>query len=101
MASKMVEITSVEIGAEKIQIEALAIENILLAEDLFEDVEVPKVKYEFDRKGKDGAASPGMKYLWKVCESQRKCQAVSSMGEKLEKLIGVITQLSEAFETKE
>ena len=99
--AKMVEITSVEVGAEKITIEALAIEDILLADDLFEDVEVPKVKYEFDRKGKNGAASPGMKYLWKVCESQRKCKSESSMGAKLEKLIGVITQLSEHFETKE
>ena len=99
--SKMVEITSVEVGAEKITIEALAIEDILLAEDLFEDVEVPTVKYEFDRKGKNGAASPGMKYLWKVCESQRKCKSAISMGEKLERLIGVITQLSEAFESKD
>ena len=36
----MVEITNIEIGTEKITIEALAIEDILLADDLFEDVEV-------------------------------------------------------------
>ena len=99
--SKMVEITSVEVGSEKITIEALAIEDILLADDLFEDVEVPTVKFEFDRKGKNGAASPAMKSLWKVCESQRKCKSATSMGEKLERLIGVITQLSEAFESKD
>ena len=93
--AKIVEITSVEIGAEKITIEALSIEDVIMADDLFEDVEVPMVKYQFDRKAKNGAA---MKYLWKVCESQRKCQAEKSMGAKLEKLVGVITQLSEAFQ---
>ena len=93
-----VEITSVEIGTEKITIEALAIENILMADDLFEDVEVPTVKYEFDRKVKHGAE---LKYLWKVCQSQKCCQSAKSMGEKLEKLCGVITQLSESFRVKD
>ena len=93
----MVEITNIEIGTEKITIEALAIENILLADDLFEDVEVPTVKYEFDRKAKNGAE---MKYLWKVCQGQRKCQSAKSMGEKLEKLCGVITQISESFKVQ-
>ena len=93
----MVEITNIEIGTEKITIEALAIEDILLADDLFEDVEVPTVKYEFDRKAKNGAE---MKYLWKVCQGQRKCQSAKSMGEKLEKLCGVITQLSESVKVQ-
>ena len=93
----MVEITSIEIGTEKITIEALAIEDILMADDLFEDVEVPTVKYEFSRKAKNGAE---MRYLWKVVQGQKKCQSAKSMGEKLEKLCGVITTLSESFRTQ-
>lgn len=90
----IVEITGVEVTEEKITIEALKIEDIIMAEDLFADVEVPTVKYQFDRKARNGAE---MKYLWKVCESQKKCQAEKCMGAKLEKLCGVITTLSEAF----
>lgn len=93
----MVEITSISIGTEKITIEALAIENILMADNLFEDVEVPTVKYEFSRTAKGGAE---MRYLWKVVQGQKKCQSAKSMGEKLEKLAGVITTLSESFKVK-
>ncbi len=93
----MVEITSIEVGQDKIYIEALAIEDIIMADDLFEDVEVPTVKYEFDRKAKNGAE---MKYLWKVCQGQKKCQSAKSMGAKLEKLCGVITQLSDSFKAQ-
>ncbi len=93
----MVEINSIEIGKEKITIEALAIEEILMADDLFEDVEVPTVKYEFDRKAKNGAE---MRYLWKVCQGQKKTHSAKSMGEKLEKLCGVITTISDAFKAK-
>lgn len=93
----VVEIKSVTIGKEKITIDAIEIENIIMAEDLFEDVEAPEVKYEFDRIAKNGAE---MKYLWKVCQSQRKCQDEPTMGKKLEKLCGVITQLSDTFKVK-
>lgn len=81
-----VEITKVTIEQETITIDALAIEDILMAEDLFEDVEVPQVRYAFDR-----SAQSHMKYLFKVCQRE-KC-----MGGKLEKLEGVITNLSETF----
>lgn len=87
-----VEITKVTIEQETITIDALAIEDILMAEDLFEDVEVPQVRYAFDR-----TSQPNMKYLWKICQSQRRCQKEKSMGGKLEKLEGVITNLSESF----
>ena len=93
----LVEITNVEIGTEVITIEALAIEEILLADDLYEDAEVPTVKYEFSRKANNGAE---MKYLWKVCQGQKRCHSAKSMGGKLEKLTGVITQLSESFRVK-
>lgn len=94
----IVQITNIEIGPEKIKIDALAIEDIILADDLFEDVEVPTVKFEFDRKAKHGAE---MRYLWKVCQGQRRCQSAKSMGAKLEKLCGVITQLSESFKVQD
>ena len=87
-----VEITNVTIDEDMITIEALAIEDILMADDLFEDVEVPTVKYQFERK-KNGQ----MRYLWKVCQGQARCRSAKSMGEKLELLQGVITQLSESF----
>ena len=89
-----VEIQKIEIGAEKITIEAINLESVLYAEDLFEDFDCTPVTFEFDRKARNGAA---MKYLYKVAKGQRKCQNAKSMGEMLEKLCGVITQLSENF----
>ncbi len=90
----LVQITSVEIGAEDIKIEALAIEDMIMADDLFEDAETPVVHYSFSRKAKNGAE---MKYLWRVCQGQRQCEPEKSMGKKLERLCGVITTLSDAF----
>ena len=89
-----IEITNVTIEKEAIIITGLAIEDILMAEDLFEEYEVPEVSYEFDR-----TSQSEMKYLWKICQSQRRCQKERSMGAKLEKLEGVITNLSESFRT--
>ena len=93
-----VEITGVEIGAEKITIEAINLETILMAEDLFEDMDESPVIFEFDRTARNGAE---MKYLYRVVQGQRKCQAKKSMGAKLEALVGVITQLSESFKTQQ
>lgn len=93
-----VEITGIKVTADKIEIDALNIESMLFADDLYEDVEVPTVRYEFDRKARGGAE---MKYLYKVVESQRRCQAAKCMGEKLEKLVGALVQLSDNFRVKE
>ena len=92
-----VEITGVEIAADKVTIEAINLESVLYAEDLFEDFDATPVTFEFDRKARNGAA---MKYLYKVAKGQRKCQNAKSMGEMLEKLCGVITTLSESFRVK-
>lgn len=89
-----VEIKNVEITEDTIKIEAINLETILFAEDLFEDVEEEPVTFEFDRKANHGAQ---MKYLYKVCNSQKKCQNAKSMGEKLERLVGVILNMSEGF----
>lgn len=92
-----VEVTSVQIGEEKITIKATAIENLIMADDLFEDAETPEKTYEFDRKAKNGAE---MKYLYKICQSKRKCQSALSMGEKLDRLLGELIVLSDNFLAK-
>ena len=94
----IVEIRGVEISAEKITIEAVNLETILMAEDLFEDVDESPVIFEFDRTARNGAE---MKYLYKIVQGQRRCQAKKSMGAKLEALVGVITQISESFRTQQ
>lgn len=91
----LVEIINVNVGSEKIVLEANAIEEIIMAEDLFEDVEVPVVRYSFDRKARNYAE---MKYLRKIVNSQKKCQSEKSMGAKL---VGVIIQIFESFRTTE
>ena len=93
----MVEITEVKITEDKISILATDLESILTAEDLFKDIDEEPVKFEFDRHAKGGAE---MRYLYRVCQGQRKCQSAKSMGEKLERLCGVITTLSESFRTR-
>lgn len=89
-----VEITNVAIEKENITITGLAIEDVLMAEDLFEEFEVPEVQYQFDRNQQSN-----MKYLWKICQSQSRCKKEKSLGAKLEKLEGVITNISESFRT--
>ncbi len=89
----VVEITKVEIGAEEISIEGTNLETILTAEDLFEEMDEETVRFIFSREN----GAPGLKYLWKVCQGQRKCKNAKSMGEKLEKLVGCIVSLSENF----
>lgn len=93
----MVEITEVSITEDKISITAVNLENLLLADNLFEDMDEVPVHFDFDRYAKGGAA---MKYLYKVCQGQRRCRQAKSMGEKLEKLAGVITNLSDSFRVK-
>lgn len=89
-----VEITGIEITEESIKIEAINLETILFSEDLFADAEEEPVQFEFSRTAKNGAE---MKYLYRICQSQKKCQAAKSMGEKLEKLVGVILNMSDGF----
>ena len=93
-----VEITGVEIGKEKITIEAINIEEILTADNLFEDYEAQPIKFEFDRTARNYAE---MKYLYKIVSNNRRCQNAKSMGEKLENLIGAIIQLSESFKVQQ
>ena len=60
----------------------------------YEDIPEEKVRFIFDRNEHHGSA---IKYLYKVCSSQRKCQDAKSMGDKIEALVGCIISLSESF----
>jgi len=88
------EITNVEITETEIILEGTNLETIFTADNLYEEIEEEIVRFVFDRQEHGGA---NLKYLWKVCASQRKCRNAKSMGEKLEKLVGCVISLSENF----
>ena len=94
----MVEVVEVSVMENKICITATNLENIILADDLYKDIDEKPVQFEFDRHARGGAE---MKYLYRVCQGQKKCRSAKTMGEKLEKLCGVITTLSESFKVKD
>ena len=88
------EIKSVEINETEVILEGINLETIFTSENLYEELEEENVRFVFDRHEHGGS---NLKYLWKVCASQKKCQNAKSMGEKLEKLVGCIISLSENF----
>ena len=88
------EIKSVEIREDEIILEGINLETIFTSENLYEEMDEEPVRFTFDRHKNNGAS---LKYLWKVCGSQKKCKTAKSMGEKLEKLVGCIISLSENF----
>ena len=90
----IVEITSVEVNKDQVIVEGTNLETIFTAEDLFSDIPEDKIRFVFSRQDHHASA---IKYLYKVCSSQRKCQEAKSMGEKIEALVGCIISLSESF----
>ena len=90
----IVEIKSAEINKEQVVLEATNLETIFTSEDLYEDLPEETLRFVFDRTENHGA---GIKYLYKVCQSQRKCQKAKSLGEKIENLVGCIISLGESF----
>lgn len=88
------EIKSVEISENEIILEGINLETIFTAENLYEEMDEEVVRFVFDRHKNRGGC---MKYLWKVCSSQKKCRNAKSMGEKLERLVGCIISISENF----
>ena len=88
------EIKSAEINQEQVILEGVNLETIFTAEDLFEDLPEESIRFVFDSSENHGA---GIKYLYKVCQSQRKCKDAKSLGEKIENLVGCIISLSESF----
>lgn len=88
------EITKAEITKEQVILEATNLETIFASEDLFEDLPEESIRFVFDRQENHGA---GIKYLYKICQSQKKCQKEKSLGAKIEALVGCITSLPESF----
>ncbi len=71
---------------------ATNLEALILADDLYADVDSKPVKFTFER----GAEGP-MKYLFKVCQSNRASKQEPTFGAKIDKLSGQILNLSTAF----
>ena len=92
MAATFIEVSGVEVNKDYIIIEALETEKLLLAEDLYEDIEVPTVTYKFERK-----SSGHMKYLLRVLRSNKQAKDCKCMGEMLNKLIGQFIMLNSSF----
>ncbi len=94
----ILEVTSVTIDDSAVQIEGNSLENILVNDDLFEDMEAEPVRFVFPRAREDGGI-PAMKYLYRVVTSTKKCQGEKSFGEMIEKLATghCIISLSENF----
>ena len=89
----IIEVNSVEVNKEQVVIEGTNLETVFTAEDLFQDIPEEKVRFVFSREGR----ASGIKYLYRVCSSQKKCQNAKSMGDKIEALVGSIISLSESF----
>ena len=88
------EITRVEVNKEQVVLEGVNLETIFTSEDLYEDIPEEPVRFVFSRVENHGAA---IKYLYRVCQSQKACQDAKSIGGKIESLVGCIISLSEGF----
>lgn len=88
----IVEIKSCEITNEEIKFEAVSLESVLTSEDLFESIDEEVLEFVFEKTN-----TSARKYLFKICQSQKKCQNKKSLGEMLEALPGSILSLSESF----
>ena len=91
----LVSINSATITPEEISITATNLEMILLADDLYKQIdesEEEEVTFSFD------ATNLGhKKYLYKLCQSQKSARDQKSLGEMIEALKGCIISISEGF----
>lgn len=94
----LVSINSTEITTDEISISATNLETILLADDLFQNIDEnaeEEVTFLFD------ASNLGhKKYLYKLCQSQRSAKDKKSLGEMIEALKGCILSISDGFREK-
>ncbi len=88
-------INEVTITESEVQLSCTNLEGMFLSENFYEDIEDEPVIFSFSRE-KEGQ----MKYLYKICMSQKKCQSAKSIGAKIESLCTCITQISDAFQVK-
>lgn len=94
----LVSINATTITSEEVRITATNLETILLADDLYsqindkEEEEEEEVTFCFD------ATNLGhKKYLFKLCQSQKCARDKKSLGEMIEALKGCILSISEGF----
>lgn len=91
----LVSINATTITSEEVRITATNLETILLADDLYSqinDKDEEEVNFLFD------ATNLGhKKYLFKLCQSQKCAKDKKSLGEMIEALKGCILSISEGF----
>ena len=91
----LVSINATAITSEEVRITATNLENILLADDLYSqinDKDEEEVNFLFD------ATNLGhKKYLFKLCQSQKCAKDKKSLGAMFEALKGCILSISEGF----
>ncbi len=90
MSNQLVEITGVNITDESVELTASAIEEVLMADDLFETYDVPQVRFSFNRKERKE-----MLYLFKLVTN--KSNQDKSLGERIEALEGKTISISPNF----
>ncbi len=90
MSNQLVEIIDVNIASDYVELTASAIEEALMAEDLFETYEIPQIRFSFDRHNKSE-----MLYLYKLATT--KSNTKLSLGERIEKLLGKTISISPNF----
>lgn len=90
----LVNVNETLISSEEIRIKATNLETILLADDLYSqiDAEEEEVIFVFDAENLGHK-----KYLFKICQSQRVAKNKKSLGEMIEALPGCIVSISEGF----
>lgn len=91
----VVEVKSVEINKEAVVIEATNLESIFTTDDLYEEIDEEVVRFRFEVNNTANQGS--RKYLYKVCQGNKKASKEKSLGAKCEKLVGQIISLSESF----
>ena len=89
----LVNVNETLISSEEIRIKATNLETILLADDLYSQIDAEEeVIFLFDAENLGHK-----KYLFKICQSQRAAKNKKSLGEMIEALPGCIVSISEGF----
>lgn len=89
----LVNVNETTIDSEEIRIKASNLEAILLADDIYNQMdEEEEVVFLFQT-----ANLSHRKYLFKICQSQKQAKDKKSLGEMIEALPGCILSLSEGF----
>ena len=85
----------IEVGATEVIIEALNIENMVLAKNLFDDVSLPTVKFAFDRNN-----TFDTDYFWSIVEkmeAQTRGPIPNNLKDRVQKLVGFSTNIKDKY----